>query len=235
MDVALWFRNRMLGNTTLFAPGFDHAGISTQSVVEKRLYKAEKKTRHDLGREKFVETVSKWKDEYAHLLYFLTRTEWAIATKHELQISCIDLVAAMTGVARLLQWTRCVSSSSSSSMVALFDLMLQTQRLSNAVIETFCRLHEDGIIYRANRLVNWCVQLNTTLSNLEVRLFSLAPRSSAVLTNVATMQVDQKQLTGRTLLNVPGYDMREKFEFGVITSFAYVIEGSGMYIRVSLV
>jgi valyl-tRNA synthetase len=42
------------------------------------------------------------------------------------------------------------------------------QSLSKAVTETFCRLHEDGIIYRANRLVNWCVHLNTTLSNLEV-------------------------------------------------------------------
>lgn len=83
------------------------------------------------------------------------------------------------------------------------------QRLTKAVIETFCRLHEDGIIYRANRLVNWCVQLNTTLSNLEV---------------------DQKQLTGRTFLNVPGYDIKEKFEFGVITSFAYVIEGSGGFV-----
>jgi hypothetical protein len=40
-------------------------------------------------------------------------------------------------------------------------------------------------------------------------------------------QVDQKQLEGRTLLNVPGYDPKEKFEFGVITSFAYPIEGSG--------
>lgn len=53
----------MLGKTTLFAPGFDHAGISTQSVVEKRLYKTEGKTRHDLGREKFLETVGVWKDE----------------------------------------------------------------------------------------------------------------------------------------------------------------------------
>lgn len=61
-------------------------------------------------------------------------------------------------------------------------------------------------MYRANRLVNWCVQLNTTLSNLEV---------------------DQKQLTGRTMLTVPGYDPKERFEFGVITSFAYPIEGSG--------
>ena len=62
------------------------------------------------------------------------------------------------------------------------------------------------MIYRANRLVNWCVKLNTTLSNLEV---------------------DQKELEGRTLLNVPGYDIKEKFEFGVLTSFAYEIEGSG--------
>jgi valyl-tRNA synthetase len=60
-------RYRMLGKTTLFIPGFDHAGISTQSVVEKRLYKTSGKTRHDLGREKFLETVMDWKNEYAAL------------------------------------------------------------------------------------------------------------------------------------------------------------------------
>lgn len=53
----------MLGKTTLFVPGFDHAGISTQSVVEKRLYKSSGKSRHDLGRDKFLETVLQWKDE----------------------------------------------------------------------------------------------------------------------------------------------------------------------------
>jgi valyl-tRNA synthetase len=42
-----------------------------------------------------------------------------------------------------------------------------------------------------------------------------------------TLQVEQKQLTGRTLLNVPGYDSKERFEFGVLTSFAYPIENSG--------
>ena len=52
----------MLGKTTLFVPGFDHAGISTQSVVEKRLYKTGQ-TRHDLGREKFIEKVWEWKEE----------------------------------------------------------------------------------------------------------------------------------------------------------------------------
>jgi valyl-tRNA synthetase len=53
----------MLGRTALFIPGFDHAGISTQSVVEKRLYAAHKQTRHDLGREKFLEKVWEWKAE----------------------------------------------------------------------------------------------------------------------------------------------------------------------------
>lgn len=53
----------MLGRTTLFIPGFDHAGISTQSVVEKRLYSAHKQTRHDLGREKFLEKIWEWKAE----------------------------------------------------------------------------------------------------------------------------------------------------------------------------
>lgn len=53
----------MLGKTTLFVPGFDHAGISTQSVVEKRLYKTSGKSRHDLGRDAFLETVWEWKHE----------------------------------------------------------------------------------------------------------------------------------------------------------------------------
>jgi len=57
------YRNRMLGKTVLFVPGYDHAGISTQSVVEKRLYKTSGKTRHDLGREAFLETVMEWKNE----------------------------------------------------------------------------------------------------------------------------------------------------------------------------
>ncbi len=52
--------------------------------------------------------------------------------------------------------------------------------------------------------MNWCVRLDTTLSNLEV---------------------DQKQLAGRTLMNVPGYHAKEKVEFGAITSFAYPLEG----------
>lgn len=57
---------RMSGYETLWLPGVDHAGIATQSVVEKQLWKKEKKTRHDLGREKFVESVWEWKEEYGN-------------------------------------------------------------------------------------------------------------------------------------------------------------------------
>lgn len=56
--------NRMQGKTTLWLPGCDHAGISTQSVVENMLWRREHKTRYDLGREKFVETVMHWKEDY---------------------------------------------------------------------------------------------------------------------------------------------------------------------------
>ncbi|KAI9845962.1 MAG: Valine--tRNA ligase, mitochondrial [Thelocarpon superellum] len=84
------------------------------------------------------------------------------------------------------------------------------ENLSTAVTETFVRLHDEGIIYRANRLVNWCTKLNTALSNLEV---------------------DNKELTGRTLLDVPGYD--RKVEFGVITHFQYEIVGSDERIEVA--
>ncbi|KAJ7498074.1 tRNA synthetases class I-domain-containing protein [Mycena galericulata] len=160
--------NRMLGKTTLFAPGFDHAGISTQSVVEKRLYKSTGQTRHDLGREKFLETVMDWKNEYQTRI---TRQLHRLGGSYD--------------------WDRVVFT--------------MDEERNKAVVETFCRLHEEGILYRANRLVQWCVKMNTTLSNLEV---------------------DQKQLTGRTLLAVPGYDAKERFEFGVLVSFAYQIENS---------
>ncbi|MFV1968271.1 MAG: valine--tRNA ligase, partial [Pirellulaceae bacterium] len=65
---------RMQGLNTLWMPGTDHAGIATQFVVEKRLLEEENKTRHDLGREKLVERIWKWKQEYeARILNQLKR------------------------------------------------------------------------------------------------------------------------------------------------------------------
>jgi valyl-tRNA synthetase len=84
------------------------------------------------------------------------------------------------------------------------------KNLSAAVTETWVKLYEEGIIYRSNRLVNWCSKLNTALSNLEVA---------------------NKELTGRTLLEVPGYE--KKVEFGVIVHFKYPIEGSDELVEVA--
>ncbi|MBI2042423.1 MAG: valine--tRNA ligase [Candidatus Nealsonbacteria bacterium] len=60
-------KKRMEGFRTLWVPGTDHAGIATQNVVEKNL-KKEGKTRFDLGREKFLELVWQWKEEYGNII-----------------------------------------------------------------------------------------------------------------------------------------------------------------------
>ncbi|KAI8632111.1 tRNA synthetases class I-domain-containing protein [Xylariaceae sp. FL1651] len=165
--------NRMHGKTTLWLPGCDHAGISTQSVVENMLWRRQGKTRHDLGRKKFVETVWDWKDDYHKRINNAMRKKGAST-----------------------DWSR--------------EAFTMDANLSAAVTETFCRLHEEGIIYRANRLVNWCTKLNTALSNLEVV---------------------NKELPGRTLLTVPGYE--KKIEFGVICHFRYPIQDSTKSIEVA--
>ncbi|CEH14756.1 valine-trna ligase [Ceraceosorus bombacis] len=161
-----WYRMR--GWRVLFNPGYDHASISTQAVVEKRLLKLEGKTRHQYGREEFLRRVYDWSQDYK---------------------------------GRIGGQTRRLGASYDYSREAF--TMDETR--SKAVVEAFCKLHEEGIIYRASRLVNWCCKLNTTLSTLEV---------------------DQKQLSGRTLLNIPGYDEKERIEFGVIVSFAYEVADS---------
>ncbi|RAK76451.1 valine--tRNA ligase [Aspergillus fijiensis CBS 313.89] len=164
---------RMKGKTTLWLPGMDHAGISTQSVVEKMLWKLEKKTRHDLGREAMVERVWAWKDQYH-----------------------ANIKNALRRVGGSFDWTR--------------EAFTMDPNLSAAVTETFVRLHEEGVIYRANRLVNWCVAMNTSLSNLEV---------------------ENKEVEGRTLLDVPGYE--KKVEFGVLTHFCYEIDETDERIQIA--
>ncbi len=62
MDTLIRF-HRMKGDNTLWQCGTDHAGIATQMVVERKLAKEENLTRHDLGREKFIDRVWKWKEQ----------------------------------------------------------------------------------------------------------------------------------------------------------------------------
>ena len=62
-DILIRWR-RMQGRDALWMPGTDHAGIATQAVVERRIFREEGKTRHDLGREELVRRIWAWKDEY---------------------------------------------------------------------------------------------------------------------------------------------------------------------------
>src|SRR5262245_51875927 len=129
MDVLTRYK-RMSGFRTLWLPGMDHAGISTQLMVTRAL-KKEGKNRHELGREKFVERVWQWKAE----------SGGQITTQMRRQGSSVD-------------WSR--------------EKFTMDEDLSRAVREVFVQLYEEGMIYRGNRIVNWCPQDQTVLSDLEV-------------------------------------------------------------------
>jgi len=158
--------NRMKGRCTLWVPGTDHAGIATQSVVEKRLAKERQVTRHDLGREAFCEEVMNWKNEYRD-----------------------RIVSQLKRIGSSLDWER--------------EAFTMDNNFSRAVLEAFIRLFNEKLIFRDNRLVNWCCHLQSTISDLEV---------------------DHLELDGKKKLKVPGYD--RMVEFGELVHFAYKVEDS---------
>ncbi len=122
--------HRMMGDPTLWLPGVDHASIATQWVVERQLAK-EGLTRHDLGRERFLERVWQWVNKYGNI----------IDNQHKrLGASC--------------DWTR--------------RRFTMDPGPSRAVRTTFVNLYRDGLIYRAERIINWCPRCSSALSDLEV-------------------------------------------------------------------
>ncbi|THG19804.1 hypothetical protein TEA_018558 [Camellia sinensis var. sinensis] len=173
---------RMSGYNTLWVPGMDHAGIATQVVVEKKIMRERKLTRHDVGRERFVSEVWSWKEEYGGTILK--------------QLRCLGAS---------LDWSR--------------ECFTMDEKRSKAVTEAFVRLYKEGLIYslmssyleikihvtyyfRDLRLVNWDCNLRTAISDIEV---------------------DYLDIKERTQLKVPGY--QKLVEFGVLTSFAYPLEG----------
>ncbi|HMC93399.1 MAG TPA: class I tRNA ligase family protein, partial [Polyangia bacterium] len=122
---------RMAAYNAMWLPGTDHAGIATQMVVERELREKEGKSRHDIGREAFVERLWDWRK----------RTGDRILDQLK-KLGCS------------LDWERTVFTMDPG--------------YSAAVIEAFVRLHEEGLIYRARRLINWCTSCRTALSDLEV-------------------------------------------------------------------
>ena len=127
---ALVRRRRMQGFNTLWLPGMDHAGIATQNVVERELAR-EGLSRHDLGREAFVERVWQWKAE-----------------------SGGRILGQMRRLGDSVDWSR--------------ERFTMDAGLSRAVQTIFKQLFDDGLIYRAERIINWCPRCLTALSDIEV-------------------------------------------------------------------
>jgi valyl-tRNA synthetase len=122
--------HRMNNYETLWQPGTDHAGIATQALVEKKLT-ADGIDKNEIGREKFIEKVWEWKEQYGDII---------INQLKKLGCSC--------------DWSR--------------NAFTMDKNLSNSVLKVFVELHKKGLIYKAEKLVNWDTVLKTAISDLEV-------------------------------------------------------------------
>ena len=129
MDVLTRY-HRGKGEQTLWQPGTDHAGIATQMVVERQLA-AQDITRHDVGREKFIDKIWDWKEQ-----------------------SGGTITSQMRRLGASVDWER--------------ERFTMDEGLSDAVKKVFVQLHDEGLIYRGKRLVNWDPVLHTAVSDLEV-------------------------------------------------------------------
>ncbi|MEN9605775.1 MAG: hypothetical protein RJB29_649 [Actinomycetota bacterium] len=121
---------RMKGFEALWLPGMDHAGIATQNVVEKQLA-SEGKSRHDLGRDAFIEKVWQWKAESGGVI-----------------------LDQMKRLGDSVDWDR--------------QAFTMDANLSKAVLTIFKKLYDKELIYRAERIINWCPRCLTALSDIEV-------------------------------------------------------------------
>jgi valyl-tRNA synthetase len=123
-------RRRMQGFETLWLPGTDHAGIGTQVVVQREL-RREGIDPRELGRERFVERVWEWKDQYGG-----------------------RILEQMKALGNSFDWDRL--------------RFTMDEQLSRAVRVAFVRMYEEGLIYRGERIINWCPTDRTSLSDSEV-------------------------------------------------------------------
>jgi valyl-tRNA synthetase len=153
---------RMKGFEALWLPGMDHAGIATQNVVEKQLA-AQGLSRHDLGREKFVEKVWEWKDE-----------------------SGGSILGQMKRLGDSVDWSR--------------ERFTMDAGLSQAVLEIFKRLYDAELIYRAERIINWCPRCLTALSDIEVEHSDVAGEFVSVRYGDGDMQITVATTRPETML-----------------------------------
>ena len=139
MDTLIRY-HRMKGCNTNWIVGTDHAGIATQIVVERQL-QGEGHSRHDIGREAFLERVWRWKEH-----------------------SGSTITRQMRRLGASANWNYADASGAGQGYFTM------DEHMSRGVAETFVRLYEEGLIYRGKRLVNWDPVLQSAVSDLEVEM-----------------------------------------------------------------
>lgn len=122
--------HRMLGESSLWLPGTDHAGIETQFVFEKKLAKKDQ-SRSDFDRETLYKMIWDYVQDNSGMA-----------------------VDQMKKIGASADWRR-------------FKFTLDP-KIVNLVLETFVNLHNDKLVYRGERLVNYCTRCGTSYSELEV-------------------------------------------------------------------
>ena len=135
-------RKHMQGFEVLWLPGTDHAGIATQTVVERTLKKEGViKHRDDLGREAFVKKVWEWKDRHGGIIIKQLK-KLGCACDWEREVYTMDGLDARHTSPRI-NYSACVQ-------------------------KVFVDLYKKGLIYRGKKMVNWCPVSRTALSDEEV-------------------------------------------------------------------
>ena len=177
-DIFIRF-NRMLGKETLWLPGIDHAGIATQSVVERELLSKGIK-REDIGREKFLEEVWKWKEEYGDTILDQCKKLGVSADWRRLRFTLDD-------------------------------------RYADAVLEAFVTYYNEGLLYRGEKIINWCPRCHTALSDIEVeyqeengKLYFIRYPSEDGSDSIVVATTRPETMLGDTAVAVHPADLRYK-------------------------
>lgn len=127
----------MRGHPVVWRPGTDHAGIATQTAVERYLNIT---SRDSLGRESLLPEIERWRQDYG---------------------------------GKILRQMERLGSSADPAL----EYYTLSKDLSEAVGRAFVKLHQEGLIYRSTRMVNWSVQAGTALSEIELEINEVGPDS----------------------------------------------------------
>ncbi|XP_035216698.1 valine--tRNA ligase-like [Stegodyphus dumicola] len=228
--IARWYR--MKGYKVHWIPGYDHGGIATQRIVEKKILKEKKLTKQEIGKEDFIEELNEWKtigkqnsNDSLPLLYspgFMTSSalspltgilisdEWLLNCSLPKNILFVELLSYDFGADRYSEKYEIQLKKLGSSLDFRTSCFTMDENASKAVKKVFIELYEKNLIYRKEKLVNWSSEIRSVISDIEV---------------------DHLEVPGRTIKRIPG--LSEPVVLGLLDFFYYPVLDSDEKILVA--